>query len=242
MEQKTNENQLNPFSFEPSEESQTGTGLKLFPEEGRMKVSGEIDLGYIGAFRDSQIEIEGTLEEIREWSIIREHLGEDYTDEEFLLFLKYYFNGFAARISRNIDNINGTFLLHVLTDMDYYEINFMIIESLFIEEKLFYGNEEDIAEVYNTVREGLKNLSVYLDLPNDGSIPKGHIETILRSFYPMFDFDCFIANIIPEKITLGDGKITFRCSDRFDHIFLSGAHGVIGEDLSIGDWKNKMEI
>lgn len=157
MEQKTNENQLNPFSFEPSEESKPGTGLKLFPEEGRMKVSGEIDLGYIGAFRDSQIEIEGTLEEIREWSIIREHLGEDYTDEEFLLFLKYYFNGFTARISRNIDNINGTFLLHVLTDMDYYEINFMIIESLFIEEKLFYGNEEDIAEIYNTVREGLKN-------------------------------------------------------------------------------------
>ena len=104
--------------------------------------------------------------------------------------------------------------------------------------KLIYGNEEDIAEIYNPVRAGLNSLSGYLETPNDGTVPKGHIESVLRSFYPMFNFDCFIANIVPENIGLDDGKISFQCSDNFDNEILCGAYAVLDEELAFSDWHN----
>lgn len=222
----------------PVEEEQYKTGIKIFLDKGSIKVSGSINLGYIGTFSDSQIELDDTLEDIREWDIVTKNLDGDCSDDELIGFLNRYFNDLIGKIGKNIDNINGTFLLYVLTDMDNSEIDFMAIDELFIEDMLFYGNEEDIAEVYNTVRDGLNTLSVYLEAPNDGSVPKGHIESVLRSFYPMFDFDCFLTNIIPEYINLHDGEISFQCSDNFDNAILCGAYGVIDEELSIQDWHN----
>ena len=222
----------------PLEEGQRKTGIKIFNDKGNIKVSGSINLGYIGTFKDSRIELDDTLEDIREWDIVTENLEAACSDDELIGFLNRYFNDLIEKIEKNIDNINGTFLLYVLTDMDNSEIDFMAIDELFIEDKLFYGNEEDIAEVYNPVRDGLNTLSAYLEAPNDGSIPKGHIESVLRSFYPMFDFDCFLANVIPEYINLHDGEISFQCSDNFDNTILCGAYGVIDEELSIQDWHN----
>ena len=212
--------------------------IKIYLEEGELKVSGSIDLGYIGAFHDSEIEILDSLEEIREWDIVEEHLDEDCSDEELIAFLNKYFNDFAEKISKNIENINGTFLLYTFTDMDSCESNFMVIDELFIEENLRYGNEEDIAEIYNPVRDGLNTLAPYLEAPNDGTVPKGHLESVLRSFFPMFNFDSFIGNIVPETIGLDDGEISFQCSDNFDCAILCGAYAVIDEDLSISDWHN----
>ena len=140
--------------------------IKIYLEEGELKVSGSIDLGYIGAFHDSEIEILDSLEEIREWDIVEEHLDEDCSDEELIAFLNKYFNDFAEKISKNIENINGTFLLYTFTDMDSCESNFMVIDELFIEENLRYGNEEDIAEIYNPVRDGLNSLAPYLEARN----------------------------------------------------------------------------
>lgn len=214
------------------------THIQISKQKGKIKVSGSINLGYIGNFKNSQIEINDTLEDIRDWDIVTDNLDEDCTDDEIIAFLNKYFNQFVEKIERNIENINGTFLLYVFTDMDSAEINFMTIDELFIEENLRYGNEEDIAEIYNPVRDGLNSLAPYLESPNDGTIPKGHIENLLKSFFPMFNFDNFIANIEPEVITLDDGEISFQCSDNFDNEILCGAYDVIDEELSITDWHN----
>ena len=212
--------------------------LKIYLEDGEIKIQGSIDLGYIGLFDDSQIDIETSLEEIREWDIVEENLDEDCSDDELIDFLNEYYNRFIRKIEKNIDNINGTFLLYVFTDMDSCENNFMVIDGLFDEEKLIYGNEEDIAEIYNPVRQGLYTLSPYLESPNDGTIPKGHLESLLRSFYPMFDFDHFLENIVPEYIGLDDGEISFQCSDNFDCAILCGAYAVLDEELAFSDWHN----
>ncbi|MBR7080910.1 MAG: hypothetical protein IKI40_10410 [Treponema sp.] len=212
--------------------------LNIFLDDDSIKISGNINLGYIGTFTDSQIEIDDILEEIREWDIVTEHLEENCADEEIIEFLNQYFNDYIDKIERNIENINGTFLLYALTDMDAAEINFMLIDELFMEEKLRYGNEEDIAEIYNPVRDGLNTLSAYLEAPNDGTVPKGHIESLLRSFYPMFNFDSFIANVLPEYISLQDGGLSFQCSDNFANEILCGAYGEMDEELSIQEWHN----
>ena len=212
--------------------------LKIYLEDGEIKIQGSIDLGYIGLFDDSQIDIETSLDEIREWDIVEDNLDSNCTDDELIDFLNEYYNRFIKKIEKNIDNINGTFLLYVFTDMDSCENNFMVIDGLFDEEKLIYGNEEDIAEIYNPVRQGLYTLSPYLESPNDGTIPKGHLESLLRSFYPMFDFDHFLENIVPEYIGLDDGEISFQCSDDFDCAILCGAYAVSDEELAFSDWHN----
>ena len=216
----------------------SGNTLTITLEDGEINIQGTINLGYIGTFTDEEIEIDDTLEEIREWDIVQDNLDEDCTDEELIAFLNRYFNEFADKITRNIDNINGTFLLQTLTDMECNEIDFMVIDELFLEDKLPYGNEEDIAELYNFARDGMRSLVPYLESPNDGCIPKGHIEALLRSFYPAFDFDCFIANIVPEVLTLCDGSIAFQCSDAFDEAILCGAYAELDEELSFKDWHN----
>ena len=212
--------------------------LKIYLEDGQIKTQGTINLGYIGLFKDAQIEINDSLEEIREWDIVEEYFDPDCSDEALIRFLNVYFKEYIEKIEQNIDNINGTFLLQVFTDMDNCELDFMVIDGLFHEEKLLYGNEEDIAEIYNPVRTGLHTLSAYLETPNDGSIPKGHLESLLRSFYPMFDFDYFLKNIVPEYIELGDGEISFQCSDKFDCAILCGAYAVLDEQLAFSDWHN----
>ena len=212
--------------------------IKIYIKDGEIKIQGTINLGYIGLFKDSQIEILDSLEEIREWDIVEDNLDKNCPDEEIIAFLNKYFNDFIQKIEENIDNINGTFLLQVFFDMDNCENDFMVIDGLFDEEKLLYGNEEDIAEIYNPVRAGLNSLSGYLETPNDGTVPKGHLESLLRSFYPMFNLDHFLENIIPENIGLSDGEISFQCSDNFDNLILCGAYAVLDEDLAFSDWHN----
>lgn len=228
------------LSFEkvPHTAASCESKLEITLEDGELKISGSLTLGYIGTYTDDEIEINDTLEEIREWDIVQDNLDGDCTDEELIAFLNKYFNEFADKITRNIDNINGTFLLQVLTDMDCNEIDFMVIDELFLEDKLPYGNEEDIAELYNFARDGMRSLVPYLESPNDGCIPKGHIEALLRSFFPAFDFDCFIKNIVPEVLTLCDGSIAFQCSDAFDEAILCGAYAELDEELSFKDWHN----
>ena len=212
--------------------------LEITLEDGEIVVSGCLNLGYIGVFEDEQIELDDTLEEIREWDIVADNLDEDCTDEEIVEFLNQYFNSFADRITQNIENINNTFLLYVFDDMINMETDFMEVDELYIEEKNFYNSELDISEIYKTAGQALSPLAPYFEMPNDGSVPKGHIETVLRACFPMFDLDLFIENIEPECIGLGDGEISFQCSDSFDELILCGAYAVIDEELSFSDWHN----
>ena len=229
---------------EPSSEKVSRTAssceskLEITLEDGEVKVKGSLDLGYIGVFEGEQIELDDTLEEIREWDIVTENLDEDCTDEEIIEFLNQYFNSFADRITKNIININNTFLLYVFDDMINTEFDFREIDELYIEEKNFYSSEMDISEIYKASGQALSSLAPYFETPNDGRVPKGHLEAVFRGCFPMFDLDCFIENIEPECIGLSDGEISFQCSDSFDELILCGAYAVIDEDLSFSDWHN----
>ncbi len=222
----------------PRTASSCETKLEITLEDGEVKVKGALNLGYIGIFEDEQIELDDTLEEIREWDIVTENLDEDCTDEEIIEFLNQYFNSFADRITQNIININNTFLLYVFDDMINTEFDFREIDELYIEEKNFYSSEMDISEIYKASGQALSSLAPYFESPNDGSISKGHIETVLRACFPMFDLDCLIENIEPECIGLSDGSISFQCSDGFDNVILCGAYAELDEDLSFSDWHN----
>ena len=48
----------------PAEEGNRKNGINIFKDKDGVKISGSIDLGYIGTFKDSQIELDNTLEDI----------------------------------------------------------------------------------------------------------------------------------------------------------------------------------
>ncbi len=222
---------------EPSNK-QANSRISITLEDGEINIQGTINLGYIGTYTDSQIELDDTLEEIREWDIVTENLDEDCTDEEIIEFLNQYFNSFLDRITQNIDNINNTFLLYVFDDMRNMETDFREIDELYIEEKNYFSSEMDISEIYERTSPMLVTYAPYFEMPNDGRVSKADVETVLRACFPMFDLDCFIGNIEPECIGLGDGSISFQCSDGFDNVILCGAYAELDEDLSFSDWHN----
>lgn len=204
-------------------------------EDGELVVTGSFNFGYIGTFTDEEIEIIDTLEEIREWDIVEDNLDEDCTDDELIAFLNKYFNEFAEKIEKNIENINNTFLLHVFSGMADCGLDFWEIEDLYLEDKDPY---DDTEEIYDAVAGKLNELCEHLETPNDGSVKKPQIEKSLRELFPMFDFDTFLENIIPESVGLQDGEISFQCSDDFDSSILCGAYDVLDEELCFTDWHN----
>ena len=62
--------------------------LRLYIDDGEIKIQGTINLGYIGLFRDSQIEIDDSLEDIREWDIVEDNLDADCSDDELIDFFE----------------------------------------------------------------------------------------------------------------------------------------------------------
>ena len=68
-------------------ESTKDDSFRIYLEDGKTKIRGTINLGYIGRFKDSQIEIEDTLEEIRDWDIVEEYFDPNCSDEELIKFL-----------------------------------------------------------------------------------------------------------------------------------------------------------
>lgn len=204
-------------------------------DDGNIKVSGRITLGYLGTYADSQILIDESLQDIRRWSIIPNKLASSISDEQLVEFLNQYYNCYLDTVCNNINNINGTFLLQVITDMDACGLEFWNIKGLYLPDKNVFG---DVKKIYNSVHAGIETYAVYLNEPNDDSIPKGHIETVLRSFYPMFDFDKFIGNIIPKTVKLCDGGLEFELSDNFGRMILGDAHVELDKNLCLTSWRN----
>ena len=81
--------------------------LELSKVKDGIKISGSINLGYIGTFKDSQIEILDTFEEIRKWDIVTENLGENCSDEEIVSFLNEFYNDYMQYIVPALRELNG---------------------------------------------------------------------------------------------------------------------------------------
>ena len=76
--------------------------IKIYLEDGELKVKGSINLGYIGTFEDSEIEIDDDLEDIRDWDIIEDNYNPECTDDELISYLNVYFNTFIEKIEKTL--------------------------------------------------------------------------------------------------------------------------------------------
>ena len=62
--------------------------IKVFADNGLFRIEGEFDFGYIGTYKNEQIEIQEDSDEIRIWEFVSEALNtETCTDDELTDFL-----------------------------------------------------------------------------------------------------------------------------------------------------------
>lgn len=211
--------------------------IKVFADNGLFRIEGEFDFGYIGTYKNEQIEIQEDSDEIRSWEYVSEALNtETCTDDELADFLTEYINGVEKKIQKNIKQVNDNFLLKVFENMEACGSEFWDTEELTIPDAMT-ENPEDT--VYQPNHDTLLKLSLeYRDSANDGSLVKTDVETTLRKLYPMFNFDAFIKSIVPENICFFDTDISFQCSDGFDNAILCGAYDNLDAELRFTDWHN----
>lgn len=212
--------------------------IKIKFVDDNVVVSGEFNFGYMGIYKDEQIEIYGDISEIREWDIVEEHFDSDFTDEQLADFLTEYFNAFEAKIQANIKQINDNFLLDAYEWAEGTGNEFWEVPEITNNEYL----PEDMTDFdpYTFYEETWKIMDEYENKPNDGSIQKTDVEKFIREKLPLFNLDAFLAGIVPECMSFSDGSVTFQCSDSidFEHKILYSAYDELDENLVFCDWHN----
>lgn len=201
-------------------------------------VSGDFNFGYMGIYKDEQIEIYGDIDEIREWDIVEEHFDGDFTDEQLADFLTEYFNAFEAKIQANIKQVNDNFLIDAYEWAEGTGQTFWEVPEITNAEYL--PENTDGFDPYTFCEETWKIIDEYEDTPNDGSIKKTDVEKFIREKLPLFNLDAFLGGIVPECMSLDDGSVSFQCSDSIDfkHKILCGAYNELDENLTFCDWHN----
>ncbi|MDE5764913.1 MAG: hypothetical protein K2I00_08110 [Ruminococcus sp.] len=212
--------------------------IKIKFVDGKAIVSGEFNFGYMGIYKDGQIDIYDDIDEIREWDIVEEHFDGDFTDEQLADFLTDYFNNFEDKIQANIKQVNDNFLINAYEWAEGTDTAFWGVPEITNQEYL-PENMNDF-DPYTFCEETLKIREEYEDTPNNGSMQKTDVEKFIREKIPLLNLDAFLAGIVPEGMSFSDGSVSFQCSDSidFENKILCSAYDELDENLTFCDWHN----
>ena len=197
--------------------------VKVTAENGEFKVEGTFDFGYMGLYKDGQIGISDSCEEVREWELLEDKLDTgSCTDEDLAVFLTDYMNALEKKIGENIRKVNNNFLYNLFDDMNSCGNEFWEHEELTVPE--FMPEDPDYEEIYAGI---------------DGMYSADDAESYIREHMPLFNMDNLIKGIKPEYVYLSDGYISFQCSDIYNFAVACGAYDELDvNDLSFTDWHN----
>lgn len=199
-------------------------------ENGEFKFHGTFDCGYAGIYRDDMIEFE--FENLK--SIQKEGLqGKDLSNcsnDEIAAEVSAFFNTLEAKVQRNIQQFNDTFLEYLFDDLQgcaypFWEYPQMVNQEFMkahpdYEVKYYSHDEEDFSEK--------------ISIPSAA----GERETQLRLKYPSFNFDYYLSHLTPHHLLVEKrGYFQFYVSDDMD--YLCQLLGGVQDDLSFYDWNNR---
>lgn len=202
-------------------------------------ISGEFDLGYMGVYKNEQIEIIDNSSEIRDWDIVESHFDSEFTDDELADFLTEYFNAFETKIQANIKQVNDNFLIKMYLHIESTSFEFWNAPEITNAEYLPENTKN--FDPYTFCEESWKIEEEYEDTPNDSSMQKTDVEKFLREKMPLLNLDALLAGIVPESLGLSDGRVSFQCSDSiedFSNKILCSAYDDLDENLTFCDWHN----
>ena len=212
--------------------------LKVSFSNGKFVVSGEFDFGYMGVYKDSQIEILSEIDDVRDWDCVKKSFGEkEPTDEELCAFLTDCLKQYQKKISENKKMVNDNFLANVFYDMSqcgypFWENEKLVTSTDFDEDELWESGYDDLNEVIDDLMEE------YSGTANDGSVKKRDVEAAVRKALPLFNLDAVLKSVKSECLCLHSGYLAFQCSDTLGAEILCGAYDELSENLEFTDWHN----
>jgi hypothetical protein len=208
--------------------------VKVYAENGELKVKGTFDFGYMGFYTDDQITCQENIKELKaHWNYLKENLDiANCTDDEIAEFVLDYINQMETKIRDNIGYINDSFLENIYEHMEgigweFWENN----KEITIQE--YMPEDPDFDTVF--YESGLQDDQL---LDCDTS-KMGDYEINLRRQLPMFDWDKYLGSLIFHGMYFTLGYIGFELSDPYDQNILF--HAVDKLDLTkfkFDSWDN----
>ena len=199
-------------------------------EDGEYVIKGSVDFGYIGTYKDAQIQMGDEV-----WELVEDTIGEDCSDEELGAFLTQYFNDFAERIAKNIHIINGMFLLRLFRNMEKRELDLREMEDLYLAEQDPY---DETVDIYEAVKDKVKEFEKNIRIPQSDSNEEVLTANDFKAIFPMFDFDKFLENIVPVTLTFDNGTIAFHCAETFGSTLSHHSYDVLNKELRFTKWES----
>lgn len=199
-------------------------------EDGEYVIKGSFDFGYIGTYKDAQIQMGDEV-----WELVEDTIGEDCSDEELGAFLTQYFNDFAERIAKNIHIINGMFLLRLFRNMEKRELDLREMEDLYLADQDPY---DETVDIYEAVKDKVKEFEKNIRIPQSDSNEEVLTANDFKAIFPMFDFDKFLENIVPVTLTFDNGTIAFHCAETFGSTLSHHSYDVLNEELRFTKWES----
>lgn len=199
-------------------------------EDGEYVIKGSFDFGYIGTYKDAQIQMGDEV-----WELVEDTIGEDCSDEELGAFLTQYFNDFAERIAKNIHIINGMFLLRLFRNMEKRELDLREMEDLYLADQDPY---DETVDIYEAVKDKVKEFEKNIRIPQSDSDEEVLTANDFKAIFPMFDFDKFLENIVPVTLTFDNGTIAFHCAETFGSTLSHHSYDVLNEELHFTKWES----
>ncbi|MBE5879999.1 MAG: DUF4253 domain-containing protein [Lachnospiraceae bacterium] len=199
-------------------------------EDGEYVIKGSFDFGYIGTYKDAQIQMGDEV-----WELVEDTIGEDCSDEELGAFLTQYFNDFAERIAKNIHIINGMFLLRLFRNMEKRALDLREMEDLYLADQDPY---DETVDIYEAVKDKVKEFEKNIRIPMDDSDEEALTANDFKAIFPMFDFDKFLENIVPVTVTFDNGTIAFHCAETFGSMLSHHSYDVLNKELRFTKWES----
>lgn len=225
-------------------------------KDGKFLAKGTFELGMLGKFEnktydDTMIKIAATMLEMEE--VYEDNEGEErdeYTwgkaTEAFLKvpcngdaiakFMTDYYNKREKQLcSKQFNDMIWYKLFQNLIDTEYpiYEI-----EQAITRQYQGIVDDELLNKMYNELSNKLNFRTFDDTLPNDGSVEKVDIESIVREVFKPFNFEGLIAALKKEALTLDGQYIAFQFSDKWGARLFCSAYDRMDETFRFTDWHN----
>lgn len=206
--------------------------VRVIAENGKFRVEGTFELGYMGVYKDGQIKLKSNCEEVRDWECIRFFPdAETCSSEKLAEYLTGYVNGLEKKLRHNIKKLNDGLLWNMFFDMEGGGIEFWECPELTVPELM--PEAPDWENVYSPASDKMQE---YMNKDKADRDPD--IEAFLREILPMFNWDNLIKSIVPEYLHIKDTYLSFQCSDGFGGIVLCGAYNEFKVNSEWSDWHN----
>ena len=211
-------------------------------------VEGTFDFGYIGLFRDEQIELNNLKYTVlvpeekrrgKRWDEDAAIYGiKGTSDEAISEALTNYINSFEAKVQKHIREINNNLIAKLAEHWQDCGTPFWDEsgELSLPEHMAEFETIQATDEFEETIDEIVAD---YIDEPNNGTKEKCDAEAEMRRLFPIFDWDKFLNNMKPKVLCPEcDGHMGFEINDGFGSNTFCSAVAELDDELRFLHWDN----